>query len=170
MRRVILAIVSTAAALVFLLTFKTHTASTTTGASSALAGASPGTGTGTGTASGPAASSTPASSGSAQAAAPTASAAGTGAARIVTGEAWPTIYGPVQVRITVAGGRITAVTALEYPANTPRDEQINAFAIPELNQETLTASSARIDAVSGATYTSQGYIGSLQSAVDKAGL
>jgi uncharacterized protein with FMN-binding domain len=168
MRRVILAIVSTAAALVFLLTFKTHTASTTTGASSAVAGASPGAGTGT--ASGPAASGTPASSGSAKTAGPTASAAGSGAARTVTGEAWPTIYGPVQVRITVAGSRITAVTALEYPTNTPRDEQINAFAIPELNQETLAASSARIDAVSGATYTSQGYIGSLQSAVDKAGL
>jgi uncharacterized protein with FMN-binding domain len=156
MRRVILAIVSTAAALVFLLTFKTHTASTTPGASSSLAGASPGTDTGTGGGtSSPAASGTPASG---------------GASKAVTGEAWPTIYGPVQVRITVAGGRITAVSALEYPTNTPRDDQINAFAIPELNQETLAAGSAKIDAVSGATYTSQGYIGSLQSAVDKAGL
>jgi uncharacterized protein with FMN-binding domain len=165
MRRVILAIVSTAAALVFLLTFKTHTASTTP---SALAGASPGTGSGD--ASGPAASGTPASSGSAKTAGPTASTAGAGAAKTVTGEVWPTIYGPVQVRITVADGRITAVTALEYPTNTERDDQINAFAIPELNQETLAAGSARIDAVSGATYTSAGYIGSLQSAVDKAGL
>jgi hypothetical protein len=160
MRRVILAIVSTAAALVFLLTFKTHTASTSPGASSsAVAGVTPGTGTDTGNGSGstssPAASGAPASGGT---------------SKTVTGEVWPTIYGPVQVRITVAGGRITAVTALEYPTNTPRDDQINAFAIPELNRETLAAGSAKIDAVSGATYTSQGYVGSLQSAVDKAGL
>ena len=87
----------------------------------------------------------------------------------MTGEAWPTIYGPVQVRITVDGGKITAVTAVEYPVDTPRDEQINAFAIPQLNSEALAAGSAKIDTVSGATYTSGGYIGSLQSALDKAG-
>ena len=87
----------------------------------------------------------------------------------MTGAAWTTIYGPVQVRITVAGGRITAVTALEYPSGTPEDEQINAFAIPQLNKEALAAGSARISTVSGATYTSGGYIGSLQSALDKAG-
>jgi uncharacterized protein with FMN-binding domain len=86
----------------------------------------------------------------------------------VTGAAWPTIYGPVQVQITVRGGRVTAVTAVEYPADTPRDVQINQYAIPQLNAETLAAGSAQIDAVSGATYTSQGYIGSLQSALDKA--
>ena len=167
MRRVILAIVSTAAALVFLLTFKTHTAATSPGASSsAVAGVTPGTGTGTGGGtSSPAASGTPASGTQASG-----TPASGGASKTVTGEAWPTIYGPVQVRITVADGRITAVTALEYPTNTPRDDQINAFAIPELNRETLAAGSAKIDAVSGATYTSQGYVGSLQSAVDKAGL
>ena len=172
MRRVILAIVSTAAALVFLLTFKTHTASTSPGASSsAVAGVTPGTGTGTGGGtSSPAASGTPASGTPASGTPASGTPASGGASKTVTGEAWPTIYGPVQVRITVADGRITAVTALEYPTNTPRDDQINAFAIPELNRETLAAGSAKIDAVSGATYTSQGYVGSLQSAVDKAGL
>ena len=54
--------------------------------------------------------------------------------------------------------------------DTPRDYQINSYAIPALNQETLGASSANIDSISGATYTSQGYIGSLQSALDQAGL
>ena len=58
--------------------------------------------------------------------------------------------------------------AVEYPENTPRDEQINAYAIPTLNREVLAADSAHIDMVSGATYTSQGYVGSLQSALDKA--
>jgi uncharacterized protein with FMN-binding domain len=59
---------------------------------------------------------------------------------------------------------------VEYPTDTPRDYQINSFAIPQLNSEAVAAGSAHIDAVSGATYTSQGYLGSLQSALDKAGL
>jgi uncharacterized protein with FMN-binding domain len=109
---------------------------------------------------------TPSAAGTATAGTP----AGGGAGKTVTGAAWPTIYGPVQVRITVAGGRITAATAVEYPTGTPRDEQINAFAIPQLNQEAVAAGSAHIDTVSGATYTSGGYIGSLQSALDKTGL
>jgi len=160
LRRVILAICATAAALVLLLSFKTHTQSS--GASSAaIASPAPGTDTGEPAAS-PAAS--PSGSGTA-----TASSAG-GTAKTVAGTAWPTVYGPVQVRITVKGGKITAVSAPEYPQETPRDEQINAFAIPQLNAETLAADSASIDAVSGATYTSQGYIASLQSAIDKAGL
>ncbi len=88
----------------------------------------------------------------------------------MTGAAWPTIYGPVQVRVTVTDGRLTAVTATEYPEETPRDYQINSFAIPALNSEALAAGSAKIDTVSGATYTSGGYVGSLQNALDKAGI
>ena len=149
MRRVILAIVSTAIALVFLLSFKTHTQSALGSPAAALGTPTPGAGTpGTGT--------------------PASSAAAAGAAKTVTGEAIGTIYGPVQVRITVKGGKITAVTATEYPQESPRDYQINSYAIPALNQETLQASSAGIDSVSGATYTSQGYIGSLQNALDQA--
>jgi uncharacterized protein with FMN-binding domain len=59
---------------------------------------------------------------------------------------------------------------VEYPENSPRDQQINAYAVPELNQEAVTAGRATIDVVSGATYTSNGYITSLQSALDQAGL
>jgi len=151
LRRVILAICATAAALVLLLSFKTHTQAS--GASSAaIASPAPGTDTGAG----PSGSSTPS--------------AGGGTGKTVAGTAWPTVYGPVQVQVTVKDGKITAVSALEYPQETPRDEQINAYAIPQLNAETLAADSASIDAVSGATYTSQGYIASLQSAIDKAGL
>jgi uncharacterized protein with FMN-binding domain len=76
----------------------------------------------------------------------------------------------VQVRITVANGTVTAVEAVDYPQNNPRDAQINAYAIPQLNSEVLAAKSASIDMVSGATYTSEGYISSLQSALDQAGL
>jgi uncharacterized protein with FMN-binding domain len=152
MRRVILAIVATAAALVILLSFKTHPLSAGTAPASATGSPAPGGDTGT---QGTGAGSTP---------------AGGGSGTTVTGVAWPTIYGPVQVRITVAGDRITAATALEYPTGTPEDEQINAYAIPQLNKEALAADSAHIDTVSGATYTSGGYIGSLQSALDKTGL
>lgn len=85
-----------------------------------------------------------------------------------TGDAADTRYGPVQVRITIAGGRITAADAIDYPQESGRDVRINTEAVPELNQETLRAQSAQIDAVSGATYTSEGYQQSLQSAIDQA--
>jgi uncharacterized protein with FMN-binding domain len=80
------------------------------------------------------------------------------------------MYGPIQVKITVKNGKVTAAEATEYPNGDPRDAQINAYAIPALNSEAVAAGSAQIDSVSGATYTSQGYISSLQSALGKAGL
>jgi uncharacterized protein with FMN-binding domain len=159
MRRVIVAIVTTAAALVLLLSFKTHTQSPAPGNSPAAALGSPPPGGGTGSSAG---------NRSAGAASPAGSSpAAGGAARTVTGEAFQTIYGPVQVQITVVGGRIAKATALKYPQGTPRDQQINAFAIPQLDQEAVAADSAKIDAVSGATYTSGGYVGSLQNALDQ---
>lgn len=85
-----------------------------------------------------------------------------------TGDAADTRYGPVQVRITITGGRITAADAIEYPQESGRDVRINSEAVPQLNQETLQAQSAQIDTVSGATYTSEGYQQSLQSAIDQA--
>jgi uncharacterized protein with FMN-binding domain len=73
-------------------------------------------------------------------------------------------YGPVRVAIRVAGGRITAVAATH--ATTPaKTLQVNRKAIPVLKQETLTAQSARIDTVSGATFTSGSFTASLQSAL-----
>ena len=88
----------------------------------------------------------------------------------VTGDSVQTRWGPVQVRITVQNGRITDVTAVTYPQDNPRDQQINAYAVPQLRREALQAQSADIDTVSGATYTSDGYRQSLQSALDSAGL
>jgi uncharacterized protein with FMN-binding domain len=161
LRRVILAICATAAALALLLSFKTHTQS--------APGESPAAALGTpapGTASGAAASAAAPESGGAE----TSGAGGAGAARTVTGDEVNTIYGPVQVKITVSGGKVSAAAAVEYPTESPRDYQINSFAIPQLNSEAVAAGSAHIDAVSGASYTSQGYIGSLQSALDKAGI
>ncbi len=76
----------------------------------------------------------------------------------------------MQVQITVSGSRIASVGVLQVPLNTSRDQEINSFAVPQLNQETLRAQNAQIDSVSGATYTSDGYVGSLQSALDAAHL
>ena len=163
MRRVIGAAVSTVAGLIMLLSFKTHAVPTTLAAPAAAAsGAGPSTTATTATASG----------GVSGAAGPPASTTTTGGASTVTvtGNAASTRYGPVQVQITVTNGKITAVDAVEYPTARSRDVQINAWAVPQLDHEALAAQSAKINMISGATYTSSGYITSLQSALDKAGL
>lgn len=144
MRRVLLAIVSTVASLVVLLGFKTHSVTSATAATSGSA-TTPSSSSGSG------------------------SSSSTGT-KTVTGDAADTRYGPVQVKITITNGKVTAVQAVDYPMNDPRDQEINSYAIPQLNSEAVSAGSAQIDTVSGATYTSEGYITSLQSALDKAGL
>lgn len=85
-----------------------------------------------------------------------------------TGDSTGTRYGPVQVQVTVAGGQISDVQVVDYPDGNGRDRQINQNAIPQLVSETVRAQSAQIDMVSGATYTSRGYVTSLQSALDQA--
>jgi uncharacterized protein with FMN-binding domain len=85
-----------------------------------------------------------------------------------TGTAEQTQYGDVQVKVTISGGKITDVTALQLTDREQRSVQISAEAAPILRQEAISAQSASIDTVSGATYTSEGYIGSLQSALDQA--
>jgi uncharacterized protein with FMN-binding domain len=92
-----------------------------------------------------------------------------GAPLVVNGTSVDTQYGPVQVQVTIAGGRITRAAAIDHPTGGQSDD-INAAAVPQLNQETLAAQNAHIDAVSGATYTSQGYTQSLQAALDAAHL
>ncbi|WP_328337488.1 FMN-binding protein [Streptomyces violaceus] len=96
------------------------------------------------------------------------SGAGGAQAKTVTGTAAQTQYGPVQVRITVAGGKITKAEAVQAPKG-GRSDQITSSSVPRLNQAAVAAGNAQIDAVSGATYTSAGYKQSLQSALDQAG-
>jgi len=88
----------------------------------------------------------------------------------VTGPSADTRWGPVQVQITVDDGTITDVEVVDYPTENGKDQQINARALPVLVSETLDAQSADIDMVSGATVTSEGYLESLQGALDEAGL
>jgi uncharacterized protein with FMN-binding domain len=87
-----------------------------------------------------------------------------------TGSVAQTRWGPVQVKITVQGNKITKVTVLQQPNGNRKDTEINDYALPILISDTVSAQSADIDMVSGATVTSEGYVQSLQSALDKAGI
>jgi uncharacterized protein with FMN-binding domain len=94
---------------------------------------------------------------------PTARSTGT---RTYDGTTVNTPYGPVQVRITKANGKLTDVTTLQLPNADPQSQQIASYAAPLLRSEALKAGSAKIDIISGATYDSQGYAQSLQAALD----
>ena len=85
-----------------------------------------------------------------------------------TGSVAQTRWGPVQVEITASDGKITRVNVVQYPTGNPKDAEINDYALPILVNSTLSAQSAQIDMVSGATVTSTGYVQSLQSALDEA--
>ena len=87
---------------------------------------------------------------------------------VVNGSSAGTRYGPVQVRITIRAKRLVDVTAIAYPSSGQRDQEISSFSLPQLAQEAIAAQSAQIDTVSGATFTSDGYRRSLQSALDAA--
>lgn len=158
MRRIVTAFATTVTAVVLLFSYHTSTnsaASPSTIAVGAPAPSAPAPATGT--------PSTPPST-----AAPS-GASGSGPTT-VTGDVAQTRWGPVQVAITVQGGKITSVDAVQVPNGNQRDAEINGTAIPILNQEAMQAQTARIDTVSGATVTSDGYLTSLQSAIDQAHL
>lgn len=94
-------------------------------------------------------------------------AAPSAAATVVTGSAVDTRYGPVQVKLTFSGDAITGVDVIQAPDHGRRDIEISNRALPILAQEVLSSQSADIDSVSGATYTSEGYQQSVQSAIDQ---
>jgi uncharacterized protein with FMN-binding domain len=91
-------------------------------------------------------------------------------AKSYTGTVASTRWGPVQVQIAVSAGKITGVTVLQQPNGNHKDTEINDYALPILVQDTLRGQSADIDMVSGATVTSDGYLQSLQAALDEAGI
>jgi uncharacterized protein with FMN-binding domain len=88
--------------------------------------------------------------------------------KTIDGAVVQTQFGPVQVRVTIKGGKLTEVVPLQLPSDRSRDQEIASYSVPILRSEALKAQSAQIDMVSGATYTSQGYIQSLQAALDQA--
>ncbi len=160
MRRVILAVTGTIAGLVALLSFKSHVPSVPVAAT-------------TGGSGGSSSSSSSSSSGGQTTTVPGEFPQGSLAGQLpagetaVDGKAADTAYGPVQIQLIERNTKIVKVAVLVQPANTLHDIQIGAFAFPKLISETLAAQNAKIDAVSGASYTSAGYIASLQSALDQ---
>jgi uncharacterized protein with FMN-binding domain len=89
--------------------------------------------------------------------------------KTATSDAIGTQYGNVQLKVTVANGKITKIEALQLPSNDPKSQEIGSYAEPLLTQSALSKQDGTVDAVSGATYTSDGYASALQSALDKAG-
>jgi len=94
------------------------------------------------------------------------SGSGTSSGDTVTGAIEQTRFGPVQVSVTFSGSKITAVTTLEAPSERGRDQMLTEYATPLLEKEVIASQSARVDTISGATYTSEGYLASVQSAID----
>jgi uncharacterized protein with FMN-binding domain len=158
MRRVILAVTGTIAGLVALLTFKSHVPTLPVASTSGTGGGS---------------SSSSSTSSSASVTIPGEFPEGSLAGKLTTGESAVTgkvdntVYGPVQIQLIVKNSKIVKVAVLQQPQNTIHDIQIGEFAFPRLISETIASQNAKIDAVSGASYTSAGYIGSLQSALDQ---
>jgi uncharacterized protein with FMN-binding domain len=151
MRRAPIVLAATAAGLAAVLSFKPHepalpSATAATPSASATPGAGSGAVSGSGSGSG--------------------STTGTTTA---TGDAIETRYGNAQVRVTVSGGKITRIEALQLQGNDPKSVAISTSAEPLLRESALARQSAAIDAVSGATITSASYGASLQSALDKLG-
>jgi uncharacterized protein with FMN-binding domain len=122
----------------------------------------------TATAPAPTTATTPATTPTTKSTASGSSGSGSGSGT-ATGDAVPTRYGNAQVRVTVSGGRIVKVQALQLQGNDPRSLQISSSAEPILQQEVLSRQTAGVDAVSGATFTSASYTRSVQSALDKLG-
>ena len=159
MRRIVFVILSTITTVVLL--FSYHTSTNGAGAASSAVAQLPAT---------PVSPVSPGSGSRPGSSTKSGSSAGTSGPVSYTGTAADTRWGPVQVQITVSGGKISASRAVQYPQGTSRDAQINGSALPVLDREVLQQQSASIDTVSGATVTSDGYLQSLQSAIDQAHL
>ena len=158
MRRIVTVILSTITTLVLLLSYHTSTDSTAVAGSPVVQIPASTGSTSPSRSSNKSASSTPRQS-------PAAASSAT-----YTGDVADTRWGPVQVRITVQGHKITQSQAVQYPQGNSTDAQINGYALPVLDREVVQQQRAAVDTVSGATVTSDGYLQSLQSAIDQAHL
>ena len=155
--RAAVAIVATALGLVLLFSFKTPET-----APSRAVGAPPSIGEAAGQSSRP----VPSSGAGGRSSTPRPSA--NDGTKTVVGDDVPNQFGDVQVQVTFSNGKITDVKALQLPFDRRRSAEISQYVEPVLRSETLQAQSAQIDLISGATYTSDSYAQSLQSAIDRA--
>jgi uncharacterized protein with FMN-binding domain len=168
MKRAPIVLASTAAGLGFVLGYNPHSASSLVSAATTTAA--------TTAAATPTTATAPAAAATTAAAAPTTTAAPATTATAASGTATGTVeqiseggrpFGQIQVKATVATAKVTAVSIVQLSPSDGRSSSIDDYAVPQLVQETLAAGSAKIDHVSGATYTSQAYVASLQAALDK---
>ena len=170
-KRIVLWVLSTLSTVVVLFGYHTSTSSTlaTNSTGTTFSGSLQGQSTsgGSGTTSGTGGTT---SSGSAPPNDSSGSSGSDSSSTSVTGQTAHTQWGPVQVQLDVSGSTITNVTILQYPNGNGTDIQIANYALPQLIQDTLDSQGHNVSMVSGATYTSQGYLQSLQSALDQAGL
>ncbi|HEX7543761.1 MAG TPA: FMN-binding protein [Candidatus Limnocylindrales bacterium] len=158
-KRAMIASLLTTAALILLISFKTPTATTFgTGGNApvVIPSTAPGASSQIGTTGQPGATTQPA----------------TGAKGTFTGQKTGTAvqipFGTVQVQVTFQNGKITDVQAVQMPSDQRHSAEISSAVAPMLHDEVLQAQSAQVNTISGATYTSQGYLQSLQSALDQA--
>lgn len=165
MRRAPIVLTGTAVGLTAVLTFHPRTPQTTAALATTRASAAPADPASPVTSAPGSSPSTGATGGAATGSA----AAGSSASKTATGKAVSTPYGNAQVQVTIKNGKITQIKALQLQGNDPKSVQISGSAEPVLQQEALQKQSAVIDVVSGATYTSDSYEASLQSALDQAG-
>ncbi|WP_270889914.1 FMN-binding protein [Pedococcus sp. 5OH_020] len=184
MRRITLWALSTLTTLVLLFSYHTSTSSKASTIAAPVVAQAPASGSGSASGDGSSATPSPtpstgsASSGSSSSGSSSSGSSSSGSspsgssskATTYDGDAVSTRYGDVQVQITVKSGKVAAVQVIQVPWNDQRDQEINSYAVPILNSEAVAAQSANIDMVSGATFTSDGYIQSLQSAIDRAHL
>ncbi len=193
MRRIVTWALSTITVVVLLFSYRTSTSSIVGATSQVTSKAGPGAGAGNGKIADPTPTPTPAprptpTPAPAPASTPARPGANPGSGQAPTqgipgnpgsqgsagtayvGDPIGTRYGNVQVQILVANGKITSASVLQVPNRDRKDVQINNRAVPILNQQVVSAQSADIDMVSGATVTSMAYIQSLQSALDQAHL
>ncbi|MGH8981022.1 MAG: FMN-binding protein [Acidimicrobiales bacterium] len=165
MKRYPFVIGATVASLAGVLAYHTPSTATVTPVDSGTHGAATSGGSASTTApSGSAPTTAP--SGSAPTTAPTTAAPAT---RSATGAAEQYGYGQLSVTVTISGGTITSVAIATLQVAEPRSAQIAQSSVPVLEREVLAAQSATINAVSGATYTSEAYARSVQSALDQLG-
>jgi uncharacterized protein with FMN-binding domain len=165
--RAALTLVASAAALMLLFSFRTAPSSSLLPAAAAP--------TATASGAGPTPTATPSGAPPSGGSSPTPSSTATPAARAgglkdgtFTGQSAANPYGSVQVQLVISGGRITDVKALQYPTAHAQSAYISSIVVPELRAEVLKAQSAQVNLISGATYTSEGYAQSVQSAIDQA--
>jgi len=171
-RRGAIALVTTAMALVLLFNFKTPDQVPSTAGLASTSGSLSATGntsstSGSSSTAAPSSGTTGTSGSSSAQASPSSGASSSTGSETLTGASFSSRYGNTQVQVTISNGQITAVTALQLPTG-GRSGQISQYVEPILASEALTAQTASIDIVSGATYTSEAYAQSLQSALDQA--